>query len=149
MAYNDAVPRFVDDYLSYLLSAASERVSREFHRQLRPYGLSVHKWRVLATLSDGDALSVGDLASIVLMQQPTLTKLVARMAKEGLLSLRTDPADRRRTLVRIAAPGQRKVAPLLARAKTHERACLASYSAAEVAKVKRILKDLLRRSETR
>jgi DNA-binding MarR family transcriptional regulator len=149
MAYNGAVPNFVDNYLSYLLSAASERVSREFHRQLRPYGLSVHKWRVLATLSDGDALSVGDLARIVLMQQPTLTKLVARMAQGGFLSLRTDPADRRRTLVRIAEPGRRKVNPLLARAKAHERACLASYSATEVAKVKRILKDLLRRSETR
>lgn len=143
------MPRFVDNYLSYLLSAASERVSRDFHRQLRPYGLSVHKWRVLATVSDGDTLSVGDLAHIVLMQQPTLTKLVARMTQSGLLSLRTDPIDRRRTLVRIAEPGRRIVAPLLARAKAHERACLASYSAAEVAKVKRILKDLLRRSETR
>lgn len=143
------MPRFVDNYLSYLLSAASERVSREFHGQLRPYGLSVHNWRILATLSDGDVLSVGDLARIVLMQQPTLTKLVARMAKGGLLSLSNDPADRRRTLVRIADTGRQKVKPLLARAKAHERACLASYSAAEVAKVKRILKDLLRRSETR
>ncbi|MBI3507218.1 MAG: MarR family transcriptional regulator [Proteobacteria bacterium] len=143
------MPRFVDDYLSYLLSAASERVSREFHRQLRPYGLSVHKWRVLATLSDGDALSIGALARIVLMQQPTLTKLVARMAKDGLVNVGTDPDDRRRTLVRIAEPGRTMVAPLVVRAKAHERACLASYSAAEVAKVKRLLKDLLRRSETK
>lgn len=143
------MPKFVDGYLSYLLAAASERVSREFHQQLRPYGLSVANWRVLATLSDGDGLCVGDLARIVLIQQPTLTKLVARMARGGLLELRKDPADRRRTLVRISAGGRRKVLPLLARAKAHERACLASYSAGEVAKVKRILKDLLRRSEAR
>jgi DNA-binding MarR family transcriptional regulator len=143
------MPRFVDDYLSYLLAAASERVSREFHRQLRPAGLAVREWRVLATLSDGDALSVGDLARIVLAQQPTLTKLVARMASTGLVTLAADPADRRRTLVRIAPAGRRAVRPLLGRAKAHERACLVSYSAAEVAKVKRILRDLLRRSETR
>lgn len=143
------MPKFVDGYLSYLLAAASERVSRDFHRQLRPYGLSVANWRVLATLSDGDSLSVGDLARIVLFQQPTLTKLLARMARARLVELRTDPADRRRTLVRISASGRKTVGPLLARAKAHERACLASYSATEVAKVKRILKDLLRRSETR
>lgn len=143
------MPKFVDGYLSYLLAAASERVSRDFHRQLRPYGLSVANWRVLATLSDGDSLSVGDLARIVLFQQPTLTKLLGRMARARLVELRTDPADRRRTLVRISASGRKTVGPLLARAKAHERACLASYSATEVAKVKRVLKDLLRRSETR
>lgn len=143
------MPKFVDGYLSYLLAAASERVSREFHKQLRPYGLSVANWRVLATLSDGDSLSVGALARIVLFQQPTLTKQLARMARARLVELRTDPADRRRTLVRISAEGRKKVRPLLARAKAHERACLASYSAAEVVRVKRILKDLLRRSETR
>ncbi len=143
------MPKFVDGYLSYLLAAASERVSREFHRQLRPYGFSVANWRVLATLSDGDSLSVGALARIVLFQQPTLTKLLARMTRARLVELRTDPADRRRTLVRISAEGKKKVRPLLVRAKAHERACLASYSATEVVKVKRILEDLLRRSETR
>lgn len=143
------MPKFVDGYLSYLLAAASERVSRDFHRQLRPYGLSVANWRVLATLSDGDALSVGALARIVLFQQPTLTKLLARMARARLVELRADPADRRRTLVRISTLGRKKVRPLLGMAKAHERACLASYSTAEVAKVKAILEDLLRRSEAR
>ena len=143
------MPRFVDGYLSYLLAAASERVSREFHQQLRPYGLSVANWRVLATLSDGDSLSVGDLARIVLIKQSTLTKLLARMMRTSLLDMQTDPADRRRTLVRISAAGRRKVRPLLVRARAHERACLASYSATEVAKVKLVLKELLRRSEAR
>ncbi len=142
------MPRFVDDYLSYLLAAASARVSGEFHAQLRPSGLSVPKWRVLATLSDGDALSVGELARIVLVQQPTLTKLARRMARAGLVELATDGADRRRTLVRISSAGRRAVRPLLARAKAHERKCLSSYSAAEIAKVKAVLKELLRRSRT-
>src|SRR5690606_15491283 len=46
----EAMPRFVDDYLSYLLARASHQVSRAFHAQLKPYGLSVPQWRVLATL---------------------------------------------------------------------------------------------------
>ncbi len=140
------MPRFVDDYLSYLLAAASARVSAEFHRQLRPFGLSVPKWRVLATLSDGEAMSVGELARIVLIQQPTLTKLARRMARADLVELATDAADRRRTLVRISAAGKRAVRPLLRRAKAHERKCLSSYSAVEIAKVKAVLKELLRRS---
>ncbi|MBI1243690.1 MAG: MarR family transcriptional regulator [Alphaproteobacteria bacterium] len=138
--------RFVDDYLAYLLAAASAHVSADFHKQLRPSGLSVPKWRVLATLSDGRPMSIGELARIVLLQQPTVTKLAYRMARVGLVTLASDPADRRRTLVRIAPAGAGAVKPLLRRAKAHERRCLSSYSTVEVAKVKEILKDLLRRS---
>ncbi|MBK7991465.1 MAG: MarR family transcriptional regulator [Comamonadaceae bacterium] len=38
------------------------------------------------------AVPVGQLARDVLAKQPTVTKLVQRMADEGLLVLRADPA---------------------------------------------------------
>lgn len=139
------MPGFVDDYLAYLLAAASARVSAEFHAEVKRAKLSVPKWRVLASLSDGEALAVGDLARLVLVPQPTLTKLVKRMAREGLVRASDDPADRRRTLVRIAPGGRARVAKLLLAAKAHEAKRLASYAPSEVAKLKRLLKDLIDR----
>lgn len=141
------MPRFVDDYLAYLLAAASARVSAEFHAEVKAARLSVPKWRVLASLSDGKPLSVGTLADLVLVPQPTLTKIVKRMAREGLVRTADDPADKRRTLVRIAPPGRRRVAGLLTAAKNHEAQRLASYAPAEVAKLKRLLRDLIGRSD--
>jgi hypothetical protein len=48
---------------------------------------------------------VGQLARDVLAKQPTVTKLVQRMADEGLLVLRADPQDQRRTLVAASEGG--------------------------------------------
>ena len=54
--------RFVDDYLLYLLARASTEVSGHFHKQLKQHGLQVAEWRGLATLSDGDGMTLGELA---------------------------------------------------------------------------------------
>lgn len=138
--------RFVDGYLSYLLARASHQVSREFHARLKPYGLSVLEWRVLASLADTDGLSVGELADAVLYKQPTVTKLIDRMAAQGWVERRARTGDRRRVVIAMTARGQQVIQELLAQAKAHEAACLASYAPEEIEALKRILRDLLQRS---
>jgi DNA-binding MarR family transcriptional regulator len=133
---------FVRDYLPYLLGQANHAVHQGFAARLRAAGLASTEWRVLATLSDGDGLTIGELAREVLAEQPTLTKLVDRMARGGLVERRGDATDRRRTLVFATAHARTLVAPLLAQAKTHERAALAPFAAKDVATLKDILRGL-------
>ncbi|MEJ0071368.1 MAG: MarR family winged helix-turn-helix transcriptional regulator [Pseudomonadota bacterium] len=90
---DEAPRRFIDDYLSYLLSRASHLVSRQFHAQLKPRGMPVPVWRVLSTLSDGDGLPVTELAKITLFKQPTLTKVIDRMSKEELVERRASERE--------------------------------------------------------
>lgn len=133
---------FVRDYLPYLLAQANHAVHQGFAPRLRAAGLASVEWRVLATLSGGHGLTIGELAAEVLAQQPTLTKLVHRMARAGLVERRGDDADGRRTLVFETARGRALVAPLLAAAKAHERTALAAFPAADVAALKAILRAL-------
>jgi DNA-binding MarR family transcriptional regulator len=140
---------FVRDYLSYLLGQANYAVYKDFAARVRAAGLSSTEWRVLATLSDGDGLTIGELAADILAQQPTLTKLVDRMARAGLVERRGDEADGRRTLVFETARGRAVVAPLLAQAKAHERATLAAFPAKDVAALKAILRTLGARATAR
>jgi DNA-binding MarR family transcriptional regulator len=133
---------FVRDYLSYLLAQASYAVSKAFDAQVRAAGLSSTEWRVLATLSDGDGLTIGELAREVLAQQPTLTKLVDRMERTGLVERRGDETDGRRTLVYETARGRARIVPLLARAKAHERDILAAFAPHEAEALKRALSAL-------
>jgi DNA-binding MarR family transcriptional regulator len=137
-----ARPSFVRDYLSYLLAQASSAIYRAFDAKVRAAGLSSVEWRVLATLSDGDALTIGELAAEVLAQQPTLTKVVDRLEHAGLVERRDDPADLRRTLVHETERGRAKVAPLLAAAKAHERGVLAAFPARDVTAFKAMLRSL-------
>jgi DNA-binding MarR family transcriptional regulator len=133
---------FVRDYLPYLLGQANHAVHQGFAARLRAAGLASTEWRVLATLSDGDGLTIGELAAEVLAQQPTLTKLVDRMERAGLVERRGDAADGRRTLVFETARGQAVAVPLLAQAKAHERAALDAFSPQEGEALKRALRTL-------
>jgi DNA-binding MarR family transcriptional regulator len=134
--------RFVDGYLGYLLGQANHAVYKDFDAQVRAAGLSSIEWRVLATLHDAEPLTVSQLALEVLSKQPTVTKLVQRMAEQGWVELLADPADQRRTLVRASTAGRRMVRPLLEKARAHEAASLRMLAAPEQAALKRLLAKL-------
>ena len=138
--------RFVDGYLSYLLGRASHAVFREFHREVKAAGLSSLEWRVLATLSDGQRYTVGDLAHDVLAKQPTLTKLIQRMEENGWVNSGGDEADARRTLVYETAKGHAVAMRLIRLAKAHEKRVLAQFELHEIALLKNVLNQLFIRS---
>jgi DNA-binding MarR family transcriptional regulator len=138
-------PRFVDQYLGYLLGQANHALYKEFDAHVRAAGLSSIEWRVLATLHDGEALTVSQLAHEVLSKQPTVTKLVQRMSEQGWVVLRADPGDQRRTLVVVTAAGRRLVRPLVDKARAHETAMLSTLAASEKLALKKLLGKLARR----
>ncbi|NWM10721.1 MarR family winged helix-turn-helix transcriptional regulator, partial [Escherichia coli] len=86
------------------LGQASHAVYRDFENAIAAQGLTHIAWRVLAVLHDAalapgnTGIPIGQLAHDVLAKQPTVTKLVQRMADDGLVALLADPADQRRTL---------------------------------------------------
>ncbi len=139
-----SAPRgFVDDYLAYLLARASHLISSEFHTVVEANGLSLMAWRVMASLSGKDSLSVGELADIVLAKQPTVTKLVGRMAEAGWVQRIDAPHDKRQSLVSLTPAGQRKVKPLLTQARAHEAQVMSDIGVIDAAQLKRVLERLI------
>jgi DNA-binding MarR family transcriptional regulator len=134
--------RFVDGYLGYLLGQANHALYKDFDSHVRAAGLSSVEWRVLATLHDGPPLTVSQLAHEVLAKQPTVTKLVQRMADQGWVALLADPADQRRTLVTTSAAGKKLVKPLLEKARAHESEMLRALAVPEQAALKKLLAKL-------
>ena len=106
-------------------------------------GLSLMEWRVMASLSGKEALSVGELADIVLAKQPTVTKLVGRMAEAGWVKRVDAPHDKRQSLVSLTAAGQRKVKPLLAQARAHESQIMKDIGSDQVHQLKQALEQLI------
>jgi DNA-binding MarR family transcriptional regulator len=112
--------RFVDGYLAALLAQASQLISSEFHEVVRRHGLSVSEWRVLASLEGSDGISIGQLAQLALLKQPTMTRMLDRMEARGEVARFAHDGDRRVTLVRITPAGHRMVSRLIALAREHE-----------------------------
>ncbi len=138
------IPRaFIDDYLAYLLARASHLISAEFHVVVRRTRLPVLQWRVMATLADGQARSIGEVALIVLTPQSTLTRVAERMVRAELLLRESDAADRRITRIRLSATGLKLARKLVLQAQAHESAVLAALSATDARALKRILRLLI------
>jgi DNA-binding MarR family transcriptional regulator len=133
---------FVHGYLGYLLGQANHALYKGFDAQVRQAGLSSIEWRVLATLYDGTPLTVSELTAQVLSKQPTVTKLVQRMAHTGSVELLADAQDQRRTLVVITAAGKKQVRPVIAAAKMHEAQVLRAMGAQDVVALKQLLAKL-------
>jgi MarR family transcriptional regulator, organic hydroperoxide resistance regulator len=106
--------------LTELLARANHLLAESFRAELKAHGLSATEWRVLAALAERDGLPMGDLAQIVLIRQPTLSKATDRMERALLVERRMSPGDRRQSLIYVTARGRQLAAPLLASARDRE-----------------------------
>lgn len=139
---------FVEGYLLYLLARVSHVLSGEFHQQLRRRSVGVPVWRVLASLSGSRGETVTGLAEVCLLQQPTMTKLLDRMVRDGLVTRTQDGRDRRVVRVALTARGETLAAELTAAAHQHEATILARFPEMEAVNLKGVLRSVLER-ETR
>jgi DNA-binding MarR family transcriptional regulator len=140
-----APPRFIDDYFLYLMARASYLISAEFHEQLRRRGVTAPVWRVLASLFGSHGETVTGLAEVCLLQQPTMTKLLDRMVRDGLVKRSQDARDRRVVRVGLTPRGEAFAAELVKAAQQHEQDVLARHPAEEAAMLKTVLREILAR----
>ena len=141
-----AEKEFVDSYLPYLLARASFSISSEFLAQVEAAGFTVSEWRILASLSGVKQRTVGELADIVLAKQPTVTKMVLRMADQGLVMRTACTQDKRQAWVSLTVKGKKRVTPLLKKAALHEKNVLSSLGEPQSQALKSILQKLFKQS---
>lgn len=73
--------------------------------------LSLSRYDVLANLAKaGGVLRLKELVAQVVLSQPSVTRLVDALEADGLVSRERDDTDRRGTLVRMTADGERALA---------------------------------------
>ncbi|PZE66869.1 MULTISPECIES: MarR family winged helix-turn-helix transcriptional regulator [unclassified Curtobacterium] len=67
-------------------------------------------WRTLGILETEESLRLGELARASRVSQPTMTRLVAGMTADGLISRTVDPDDSRGQLIEITDAGRERLA---------------------------------------
>ncbi len=133
--------RFAGPFLPDLLARASHALTQDFAAELRGRGTSLPVWRVLAALHASPGLTVTALAAACLLQQPTMTKLLDRMARDGLVARAPDARDRRVVRVALTPDGDARAAELVAAAEWYEAGVLARHPEAEG--IKAVLRDII------
>jgi homoprotocatechuate degradation regulator HpaR len=118
-----AKPSFAHRNLPRLLLEAREAVMLHTRPSLREHGLSDQQWRVLRVLGEHadepGGIETGRVANEAYLLGPSLTGVLARMERDGLIERQRCPQDARRTVVRATATGLAKVQALSRTIEAH------------------------------
>jgi homoprotocatechuate degradation regulator HpaR len=103
---------FAHRNLPRLLLQAREAFMAHARPGLREHDLSDQQWRVLRVLGEHGVVETGRVAREAFILGPSLTGVLTRMERDGLIRRARDPQDQRRTVVEATAKGRKLVAKL-------------------------------------
>jgi DNA-binding MarR family transcriptional regulator len=135
-------PTPMDSYISYMLAAAHRAVHQSLASRLKEHGMQVETWRILETLDSESHLTMGELARIVLMNPPTLTKMVDRMVAQGLVHRQIAASDQRKVNLLLTDLGRKRMTDIRELVRLQDREILAQFDTQQVEMLNRVLRDL-------
>jgi DNA-binding MarR family transcriptional regulator len=92
------------NHIAFLMADASRLFRRIFDEQARRLGVTGQQWRVLAALARHPGAKQNVVADILEVEPITLSRMVDRLAKSGMVERRADPADRRAWCLHLTGP---------------------------------------------
>ena len=96
----------LDNQLCFRLYSASRLLTQAYHPLLSEQGLTYPQYLVLLVLWEKDAQPVNDIAKRLLLETNTVTPLLQRMEKEGILTRAKGNKDARQMNVSLTRKGK-------------------------------------------
>ena len=96
----------LDNQLCFRLYTASRLLSQAYHPLLSEHGLTYPQYLVLLVLWEKDAQPVNDIAKRLFLETNTVTPLLKRMEKEGIVTRTKGRQDARQMIVSLTRKGK-------------------------------------------
>ena len=129
--------------LPYLLTRLGVRMGDLFAQAVRAEGMTLPIYRVLSALSEQRRpLRLNELAVLVAAETSTLSRLVAAMARKGMLHRERPDHDQRSLQVTLTPHGQELAARFMPIAAHYEEVATGRLARPEIIALKATLRDL-------
>lgn len=146
--HHRADPASVDFKLAdsplYWLARVAGRYRLDMDLVLKPIGMDVPRWRVLAILTEHEPASVTELCDHAVVRLSTMTRTVKRLADSGLVTTRSRASDARVTEVRLTNAGRDAAVSVHSQASRIFHHGFEGFSAAQVTTLNDMLKRLFK-----
>jgi len=142
----------VDREIAFTIMDVARMLRTYADQRARQFGISRAQWGVLVRLDRSEGLKQSELADILDLQPISLTRLLDRLAENGLIERRADPNDRRANrlyLMPAARPLLEQLASLAEDMMAHVLAGLDGKTNARLLRDLGTIKDNLRTAITR
>ena len=102
-----------DTCLCLHVQRAARALARHFDEALRPVGLTNGQFSLLMALNRPQPPAIKPVAQLLAMDRTTLTAALKPLERHGLVSIDSDPADRRSRLLALTEKGHRVLSEAL------------------------------------
>lgn len=143
MASMKNTPNNLEDHLGYWLRCLSNYVHNTFAERLAEYDVSVAQWVVLRTLYDRKDTSLNEAASLVGVDNSSLSRMVDRLIQKDLIH-RMEGVDRRSVHLSLTSTGKKMVPKLARLADENDSYFFRTLSLKEQENLLNTIKELLK-----
>lgn len=112
--------RWLTGFIPYLLYRVTNRLNARLQTRLRSQKINPSRWRVLSVLKAYGTMSVTEIVDATLMEQPTVSRVVAQLEDEGRVSRRASSGDSRVTEVTLTKAGEEAFEAIMPTAVRHQ-----------------------------
>ena len=124
--------RWLGRYVPYLIYRITGHQNRKLRRRLKKSGINIARWRVLAVLQDQGALNIGQIAEHTLIEQPTVSRIVDQLEREGLAVREPGSKDSRFVHVVLTESGKCAFEKIYPIAVKHQDQALKGFKPREI-----------------
>ena len=134
----------LETFLPYLLNQAAEATSKRFQASYKAaYGMTRTQWRVLANLGKFGAMTARDICTISHIEKTKVSRAVAALEADGLLTRSANPQDRRAEFLALTAGGAAVFHDLGQQAIAYDRVLRDSLGADLAQRLDAVLRQLI------
>jgi len=95
----------LDQFLPYLLNRVMGRMNQLLAERLKRHGISFQEWRVLLVLANKGPRTIRSLSEDTIIPHSTLSRMLDRMQRDGLVVREVSAADARTVTVAVTEDG--------------------------------------------
>ena len=117
--------------INYLLTIAQHEVFLIFSENLSDFGITPGQYGVLACLWENETLSPKEIATLLQVENSTISGVLDRMQKRGLIDRVLNPNNRRSISVKATAAGMALKEPVQKKMEELNEAVLHNFSQQE------------------
>ncbi len=100
--------------IGLMLKTSAKTWERSADIELRErFGLTGAKWKIIVVLSLKEGITQKHIADMIFVEAPTLVPVIDRMEKDGYLTRKSDPGDRRNNLIFMTKKSKDIVDPII------------------------------------
>jgi len=122
---------WLESYVPYLFYTITGQHNRNLRKRLKRSGMNIARWRVLAVLKDHGRLNISQIVERTIIEQPTVSRIVDQLEREGLAFRETCDKDSRYVQVMLSRAGETVFNEIYPEALQHQAHALDGFTRQE------------------